>query len=120
MPDKRAMPAFDKAPADLIERFGAVMAGRPSATLRKMFGYPAAFVNGNLATGLFRSDWFVRLPDTDTAELVSAGGGPLEPMPGRPMRGYTVLPAGVATDPDAAGSWVDRAIAHTASLPPKK
>jgi TfoX/Sxy family transcriptional regulator of competence genes len=119
MPDKQAMPTFDKSPAELVEQFTAVVALRPAASIRKMFGYPAAFVNGNLATGLHQTNWFVRLPETDSTELRSAGGGPFEPMPGRAMRGYTVLPAAIAEDAGAAGAWVDRAIDHVSTLPPK-
>ena len=63
MPDKPAMPTFSKAPAELVERFMSVMATRPAGSVRKMFGYPAAFVNGNLATGLHASSWFVRLTE---------------------------------------------------------
>ena len=119
MPDKQAMPTFGKSPADLVERFSGVIALRPSVSTRKMFGYPAAFVNGNLATGLHEANWFVRLPETASAELRAAGGGSFEPMAGRPMRGYTMLPAEIADDPEAAGAWVDRAIAYVATLPPK-
>lgn len=120
MPDKPAMPTFSKPPAELVDRFASVMADRPAASLRKMFGYPAAFVNGYMTTGLHAGNWFVRLSEADAAELLAAGGGPFEPMPGRPMRGHTVLPLTMADDPAIAGAWVDRAIAHVASLPPKK
>ena len=120
MPEKRAMPAFDKSPAELVERFSAVIDARPEVTVRKMFGYPAAFVNGNMTTGLFGSNWFVRLSEADAAELAGQGGGPFEPMPGRPMRGYTLLPSALADDPETAGAWVDRAIRHVGSLPPKR
>ena len=41
-------------------------------------------------------------------------------MPGRPMRGYTVLPSAMADDPAIAGAWVDRAIGHLASPAPKE
>ncbi len=119
MPDKQTMPTFGKAPVELVERFSTVLADRPGASVRKMFGYPAAFVNGNLATGLHEANWFVRLSQPDADELSTAGGGPFEPMPGRPMRGYIVLPSAIAADPDAAGGWVDRAIDHVATLPPK-
>jgi len=119
MPDKRPMPAFDKSPAELVERFQAVLAERPAASVRKMFGYPAAFVNGNMACGLFGASWFVRLSEADATELGAAGGAPFEVMPGRPMRGYTLLPPELAADPAVAGAWVDRAIAFTGSLPPK-
>jgi TfoX/Sxy family transcriptional regulator of competence genes len=119
MPDKQAMPTFDKSPADLVERFGAVVEARPALSVRKMFGYPAAFVNGNLATSLHRATWLVRLSEANTAKLIALGGDPFEPMPGRPMRGYTTLPAEIAADADTAGAWVDRAIDHVATLPPK-
>ena len=73
-----------------------------------------------MATGLHAGKWFVRLSEGDAAELLAAGGGPFEPMAGRPMRGYTVLPAAMADDPTIAAGWVDRAIDYSASLPPKK
>ena len=120
MPDPDPKPSWDKSPADLVERFHEVLSARPDASQRKMFGYPAAFVNGNLATGLHQASWFVRLSESDAAELRAAGGGPFEPMPGRPMRSYVVLPTTTSTDPLAAGVWVDRAIGHVATLPPKK
>ena len=119
MADTRAMPSFDKSPAALLERFDAVIAERPRVSARKMFGYPAGFVNGNLATGLFAEGWFVRLSEADTSQLRAIGGSPFEPMAGRPMRGYTLLPSAIAVDPSAAGAWVDRACDHVATLPPK-
>jgi TfoX/Sxy family transcriptional regulator of competence genes len=120
MPDKPAMPSFAKSPAELVERFITTLGAVPEASVRKMFGYPAAFVNGNMATGLHEANWFVRLPDDAAAELAEIGGQPFEPMPGRPMRGYVVLPPAIATDPAAVRAWVEQAIAHTGSLPPKR
>ncbi len=37
---------WEKAPADLAERFTATVSAMPGAQVRKMFGYPAGFVNG--------------------------------------------------------------------------
>ena len=48
------------------------MDGYPDAARKKMFGYPAAFVGGNMATGLFADRWVVRLPD---AEIEPREGG---------------------------------------------
>ncbi len=59
-------------------------------------------------TGIFASSWFVRLPDDERAELAAAGGTPFEPMPGRPMREYMVMPPETAADPAAAEPWVGR------------
>ena len=56
---KAAMPSFSKSPPELVERFAAVMDRYPDAERKKMFGYPAAFVGGNMATGLFAEQWVV-------------------------------------------------------------
>jgi TfoX/Sxy family transcriptional regulator of competence genes len=119
MPDRPTMPTFGKAPPQLVERFGTTLADFPEAPVRKMFGYPAAFVNGNMATGLHEANWFVRLPGDAEAELRAAGGRPFEPMAGRPMRGYTVLPPSIVADEAALTAWVGRVVAYVATLPPK-
>lgn len=41
------------------------------------------------------------------------------PMPGRPMKEYVVLPSDITADAVALDAWVDRAIAHVRTLPPK-
>jgi hypothetical protein len=110
---------WDKAPAELAERFTTAVAGMPGAQVRKMFGYPAGFANGHLFTGLFAASWFVRLPDDQRAELAAAGGTAFEPMPGRPMREYLVLPPAMSVNADSAEPWVLRALAYALQLPPK-
>lgn len=112
--------AWSKAPPELATSFEAAMAELGGAQVRKMFGYPAAFLNGHLFTGLFADRWFVRLPDDARAELAARGGTPFEPMPGRPMREYLVLPDAVLADPAARRGWLERALAHAAALPPKR
>ncbi len=121
MPDTARMPSFAKSPPDLVARFGAALATFPVAQLRKTFGYPCAYVNGNMATGLHGAGWFVRVGDDATAELLGIdGAAQFEPMPGRPMRGYTLLPASVLADDGALDLWIARALEHVATLPPKK
>jgi TfoX/Sxy family transcriptional regulator of competence genes len=108
-----------KAPAELAERFTETVSALPGAQVRKMFGYPAGFANGHLFTGIFASSWHVRLPDDQRAELAAVGGTPFEPMPGRPMREYLVLPPALADDPAAAEPWLTRALHYVQGLPPK-
>jgi hypothetical protein len=115
----RVMPSFSKSPPELVERFGAVMDGYPAATRKKMFGYPAAFIGGNMATGLFRDQWVVRLPDAEIEPARSAGAGSFEPIPGKPMKAFVAIPPADVDDDAAVRRWVDRGIAHAASLPPK-
>ena len=101
------------------ERFEAGIAGIEGLEQRQMFGYPAAFIGGNLTTSLHRESWLVRLPQADLDERVAAGWSVFEPMPGRPMRGYVAMPPEVAADPDQARAWVERAAAYVRTLPPK-
>lgn len=117
---ERAMPTFSKSPPELVERFEAVLGRYPDATRKKMFGYPAAFVGGNMATGLFADHWVVRLPDAEIAPARAAGAGPFEPMPGKPMKAFVVIPEADVADDAAIGAWVERGLAHAASLPSKK
>jgi len=117
---KREMPSFDKSPAELVERFGAVMGRYPEAERRKMFGYPAAFVGGNMATGLFADQWVVRLPDDEIEPAKAGGAGSFEPMPGKPMKAFVVIPAADVDDDAAISAWVERGLALARSMPPKK
>ena len=116
---ERATPSFRPSPPELVERFGAVLAGYPTAVRRKMFGYPAAFVGGNMATGLFADQWVVRLPDAEIAAARAAGAGPFEPMPGKPMKAFVVIPAADVADDAALRGWVERGLAHAATMPAK-
>jgi TfoX/Sxy family transcriptional regulator of competence genes len=113
-------PAWGKSPPDLVDAFAAAIADLPGSEPRKMFGFPAAFVNGHLFTGLFEDRWFVRLPEADRAELAGTGAAAFEPMPGRPMRDYVELPAAFLADEAARDSWLRRSLDHVASLPPKE
>lgn len=116
---ERAMPSFTKSPPELVERFGMVMDGYPEAVRKKMFGYPAAFVGGNMATGLFRDRWVVRLPEDEIEAAKGDGAGAFEPVPGRPMKSFVLIPTGDVDDDAAIRSWVERGLALARSMPPK-
>jgi TfoX/Sxy family transcriptional regulator of competence genes len=114
-------PTFAKSPPEILERFEWLAARVPDVERRKMFGYPALFVGGNLVTGLYEDSWMIRLPDEDLTELLALPGArPFSPMPGRSMRGYAALPESIVEDDDALDGWVARAIAHGRTLPPKR
>jgi TfoX/Sxy family transcriptional regulator of competence genes len=114
------MPKFEKSPPELVARFEAAALRHPEATRRQMFGYPALFVGGNLATGLFADGWMIRLPDADLATLLALpGAAPFAPMPGRTMRGYATLPPAVVADEAELDRWLARAVAHAGTLPAK-
>jgi TfoX/Sxy family transcriptional regulator of competence genes len=105
---------LDDAVAETVRAAGIVV------ELKPMFGCPAYFVNGNMFAGVHQDNVMLRLPEDDRAEVARLGGGPFEPMPGRPMREYVVLPRTVLDDPAATAAWVLRGAIHTAALPPKE
>ena len=109
-----------KSPPALIARFDTVAGDFPGATRRLTFGYPCLYVGGNMVTGLFGDAWHVRVGKDDTAALLAMPGArPFEPMPGRPMTGFTLLPASIVDDDAAVHDWVGRAIAHVSTMPVK-
>jgi TfoX/Sxy family transcriptional regulator of competence genes len=121
MPGNPHMPKFERNPAALATRFGQVMAGYPDAPVRKTFGSPCAYVNGNMAVGLHGAEWFVRLPPAAAAELLQIeGASPFSPMAGRPMTGYVVLPDWILDDDSARSAWIQRSLDYVRSLPPKE
>ena len=114
------MPPFEKSPAELVARFDAAAERFPIAQRRKMFGYPALFVGGNLVTGLFADSWMIRLaPDDLIALLAVPGATTFSPMPGRTMKGYATLPPDVVADDGALDGWLTRAIDFGKTLPAK-
>jgi len=114
------MPKFEKSPSALVARFAEVAARHPAARQRQMFGYPALFIGGNYACGLFADKWVVRLSADDLAAclaLPDAAG--FSPMPGRAMTGWATLPPAVVADDAALDPWLERAFAFASSLPAK-
>jgi len=99
--------------------FSRLVPDDPSITLRPMFGNLAAFVNGNMFSGLFGEDLFVRLPDEEAAQVKRQGGRPFEPVPGHAMGGYVIVPVTWQKKPDAVRPWVVRALALTRAMPAK-
>jgi len=112
--------AWAKSPQSLVDLFAESLPDDPAVERRKMFGYPAAFVHGNMFAGLFEDSMIARLPEPRRAELQrDEGAKAFEPMPGRPMREYLVLPDAVMVDEEAVGRILLAAFAYAASLPPK-
>ena len=112
--------AWRKSPPALIELFDAALPEDPRVERRQMFGYPAAFAGGNMFAGLFEDKCVLRLAEAEREALRSKHGAVgFEPMPGRPMREYSVLPEKLLADRKAFRSWLERGLAYAASLPPK-
>ena len=71
--------------------------------------------------GLFADSMFLRLSEADRARFLALEGARLfEPMAGRPMREYAVMPPASVERPAEAGEWLERALQYAALLPPKE
>jgi hypothetical protein len=112
--------SWKKSPPDLIERFAAALPSHPAIVRKPMFGYPAAFANGNMVCGLFQDSVVVRLGKEGASQAVSENHAEqFAPMPGRAMTGYVVVPAADALDANALATWLQRALKFTLTLPKK-
>jgi len=119
----REMPKFEKSSPELIARFEEVLDrnAAPDITRRQMFGYPCAWIGGNMLSGLFAQDWWLNLSEPDRAALLELPGAhQFEVMPGKAMGRYVVMPPDVVADDRAVDAWLGKAIAFTRTLPPKK
>ncbi len=113
--------AWRKSPQSLIDLFYEVLPDDPRIERRKMFGYPCAFLNGNMFTGLHQENFIVRLSEDDR-QLANAqfNAQPFDPMKGRPMREYIALPEEIMADETAVKDWVKRSLSFAGALPPKE
>lgn len=90
-------------------------------TLRPMFGNLSAFVNGNMFMGVFGDDLLVRLPESDRAELLRVeGSATFEPMKGRQMKEYVVVPRSWMRDPAKIRPWIAKSLDWSSKLPTKR
>lgn len=112
------MMKWRKPSEELIKLFEEIIPG-PPATAKKMFGFPAAFVNGNMFMGLHQENMILRLPKDLRAELLKMSAQIFEPTPGRPMREYVVVPPSLLRDRNKLSSWTQKALEYGSSLPPK-
>lgn len=117
--------AWRKSPPALIAAFDAATPRDKRVEKRKMFGYPAFFAAGKMAAGCWQEFVVAKLPERDRDHLIaSAGALPFEPMPGRRMKEYVVLPQAIVESPRVFANWLakaaDYAAATAKSAPGKK
>jgi TfoX/Sxy family transcriptional regulator of competence genes len=109
-----------KTPPELAATFDAAAPKDPKVVRRPMFGYPALYLNGNMFAGTFQDKVVARLSDAERAKAMKAGAKQFEPMPGRAMKEYIVVPAADVAKPAALRKWIDLARGYAATLPAKE
>jgi hypothetical protein len=116
---------WKKADPALVDRFHAALPDHPAAERRKMFGYPACFVNGHYVTGLHEDTLVIRLPvealDRVRDQFPQVADAPwFGPMSrGKPMRDWFEVPPSIVEDPERLQALLVAAVDAVASLPPK-
>lgn len=99
------MGRWKKSSPELIARFEAALPRDANVVPRKMFGYPAAFVADGFFTGLHEENVVLRLPaDVHAQTKALAKAAAFDPMGGRPMRGWYVVPTAIAGDGKKLGA----------------
>ena len=120
-PKTSSFPKFTRPPKALIEVFDLALAPFPDAERRKMFGYPCSFANGYMFAGLFQNYIILKLPEVERTRFLKFNGArQFEPMPGRPMKEYVVVPEGMLKAKTTLKHWLKKAHDYVTSLPPKK
>jgi TfoX/Sxy family transcriptional regulator of competence genes len=112
---------WKKAPAELVDFINEKMKDK-NCEYKKMFGYPAYFFNGNMFVGVHGDKLYLRLSDVDRAEIMKycKGVTAFEPMPGRAMKGYVILPKPIYSDDKLFEEYLTKSINYISKLPPKK
>ena len=83
---------WKKTPPELAAKFDRAAPKDPRVVRKPMFGYPALYLGGNMFAGTFQDKVVARLSEQERAKVAKAGAKPFEPMPGRPMKEYVVIP----------------------------
>ena len=108
-----------KPSEDLVKAFDVALPRTALVERRKMFGFPSAFVRGNMFAGIFQDSVMVRLSEAERKSLIRKGWSQFEPMPGRPMKEYLSVPGSIVAAPSQLREWLKNAFDYASSLEPK-
>ncbi len=111
-----------KKPPENLVRFFEEKAAPIDCERRKMFGYPCAFINGNMFFGTYMDGLFLRLglKEVDEVRARHKDVRSFEPRPGRPLREYVVLPERIHLDDSLFDPLLGASVRYARSLPPKE
>ena len=112
--------AWKKPSQELIALLIARM--EPHGAQKKtMFGSTTYFANGYMLIGVHEDHIFLRLPEAGRQELLSRfkDAAQFEPMKGRPMREYMIIPPALYEDRESFNKWIEQSMDYVMSLPAK-
>ena len=111
--------AWKKPSTEILGRYQELSPKGPGIEGRKMFGFPCLFLNNNMFMGVFESSIFLRLSALDREKFLNLDQAfSFEPMPGRKMKEYVVIPEWLLFSGEVV-DWIQRSVSYARSLPPK-
>ncbi len=112
------IPRSSRDSEDLLR---SLLPATKEVAVKPVFGNLSAFVHGNMFAGVYGDDFLVRLSEPDRKELLlNDGAAVFEPMKGRQMKEYVVVPRSWTKDPSKIKPWVERSLEWSSKLPPKE
>ena len=111
-----------KKPSEELSQFLDERMSSFDVKKKKMFGCPAYFANDNMISGVFENDIFIRLSEHDRKKINSESDEvmPFEPVKGRVMKEYVVLPDSLYNDPEKFHELLRSSYEYVSSLPQKQ
>lgn len=120
-PSRRPMPEMLRPDAGVLARMDALMPAFP-VRRKAMFGTVSWFLESNdqMCVAVWGPDVQVRLGVEGVEAAVASGEARrFEPIAGRPMKEYVLVPSSTLSDAEVRG-WVERGIAFTSTVAGKK
>lgn len=106
---------------DLAERIRERLGLERGVIEKKMFGGLAFLVGGHMAVAASgQGGLLVRVPPSETADLVATTHATVMEMRGQLMPGWLRLASEHVGDDDELADWVRKGVAFARSLPPKR
>ena len=111
-----------KRPSErMIEFFDAILPGGSRVERKKMFGCPVGFINGNMFMGLHNDRIILRLSEGEREDFIRQYNAQIfEPMPGRKMRDYIVVPEKLFMNVTTLKAWCEKSYEYASKLKPKE
>ena len=108
--------AYDEG---LAERIREALSDYSEIKEKKMFGGLAFMVSGNMACGLTKEDFIVRVGPENYDETLRKPHARKMEFTGRPMKGFIAVEADGYEDDKALASWIKQGVNFARSLPAK-
>jgi len=126
-PDKRICKAMEimntwKKSNEELSKFLDEKISEFDVKKKKMFGCPVYFAKDNMLAGVFENDIFIRLSEKDRNKIISQNDEimPFEPVKGRVMKEYVVLPDSLYNDLEKFHELISSSYDYVSSLPAKQ